>query len=111
MTMYVLAYVDDLIIVSSSDPATTHLLAQLDSEFAIKDLGKLRYFLGIEVHSNPQGLVLSQQKYIQELLKKTHMETSAHPCQVQRSYHVILAPHSLWLKPPYIVAPSAHSSI
>jgi hypothetical protein len=74
MTMYVLAYIDDLIIVSSSDSATTHLLAQLDSEFAIKDLGKLHYFLGIEVHSNPQGLVLSQQKYIQELLKKTHME-------------------------------------
>lgn len=71
--MYVLAYVDDLIIISSSTSATDHLLKQLDSEFAIKDLGPLHYFLGIEVHSSSDGLILSQKKYITELLAKTNM--------------------------------------
>jgi hypothetical protein len=73
LTMYVLAYVDDLIIVSSSEVATTHLLWQLDQEFTIKDLGRLHYFLGIEVNYSPSGLVLSQKKYITELLTKTNM--------------------------------------
>jgi hypothetical protein len=71
--MYVLAYVDDLIIVSSSKSATSHLLQKLDSKFAIKDLGRLHPFLGIEVQSSASGLILSQRKYISELLHKTHM--------------------------------------
>jgi hypothetical protein len=71
--MYVLAYVDDLIIVSSSEAATTHLLHQLDQEFAIKDLGRLHYFGGIEVNYSSSGLVLSQKKYITELLTKMNM--------------------------------------
>lgn len=36
----------------------------LDSQFSLKDLGKLSYFLGIEVAYTPTGLVLSQRKYI-----------------------------------------------
>jgi hypothetical protein len=59
LTIYVLPYVDDLIIVNSSESATTHLLQQFDCEFAIKDMGQLHYFLGIEVQSSSSGLVLS----------------------------------------------------
>jgi hypothetical protein len=70
LTMYVLANVDDLIIVSSSDATTTHLLQQLDSEFVIKDLGPLHYFLRIEVQTTHAGLILSQRKYISDLLQK-----------------------------------------
>jgi hypothetical protein len=53
--------------------ATTNLLQQLDREFPIKDMGCLHYFLGIEVHASSSGLLLSQRKYIQELLTKTNM--------------------------------------
>jgi hypothetical protein len=76
--MYVPEYVDDLIIIGSSKSATTHLLQQLDAEFSIKDLGTLHYFLGIEVSPSPSGLILSQKKYITDLLHKTHM-TDCHP--------------------------------
>ena len=48
--MYILIYVDDIIVTSSSDQAITALLHHLSSEFALKDLGDLHYFLGIEVH-------------------------------------------------------------
>jgi hypothetical protein len=71
--MYILIYVDDIIIVSSSSSATDRLLALLQAEFAVKDLGSLSYFLGIEVHHTPTGLLLTQRKYIQDILKRTNM--------------------------------------
>ena len=49
LTMFVLVYVDDIIVVSSTGKATDALLRQLKSEFALKDLQELYYFLGIEV--------------------------------------------------------------
>jgi hypothetical protein len=72
--MYVLVYVDGLIIVSSSKTATTHLLHQLDAKFSIKDLSPLHYFLGIEVSPSASSLILSPKKYIDDLLPKTHMQ-------------------------------------
>lgn len=66
--MYILIYVDDIIIVSSSSLATNKLFAQLQVDYAVKDLGTLGYFLGIEVHHTPTGLILTQHKYIQDLL-------------------------------------------
>jgi hypothetical protein len=42
--VYILVYVDDIIIVSSSSSATERLLQQLQREFVVKDLGKLSYF-------------------------------------------------------------------
>jgi hypothetical protein len=51
--MFMLIYVDDIIIVSSSNDAVTALLQDLQKEFALKDLGSLHYFLGIEVNQMP----------------------------------------------------------
>jgi hypothetical protein len=74
--MYMLIYVDDIIIISSSPMGTDHLLAQLQTTFVVKDLGTLSYFLGIEVRHSPQGLVLMQHKYIKDLLSRTNMLAS-----------------------------------
>ena len=63
VTMYLLVYVDDIILVSSSDTATDRLIAALGSDFAVKDLGQLHYFLGLEVSRSADGLALSQKKY------------------------------------------------
>jgi hypothetical protein len=49
VTVYVLIYVDDIIVTSSSDDAITTLLHDLREDFALKDLSPLHYFLGIEV--------------------------------------------------------------
>ncbi|KAH9673231.1 reverse transcriptase Ty1/copia-type domain-containing protein [Citrus sinensis] len=45
----------------------------LAKEFEIKDLGQLRYFLGIEIARSKEGIVVSQRKYTLDLLKETGM--------------------------------------
>jgi hypothetical protein len=66
--MFVLVYVDDIIIASSSQKATEQLLHKLNLEFALKDPRDLHYFLGIEVHKVSDGIVLTQEKYASDLL-------------------------------------------
>jgi histone deacetylase 1/2 len=51
--------VDDIIVASSSPEATKMLLSDLQDDFALKDLGDLHFFLGIEVKRDSNGLVLS----------------------------------------------------
>ena len=71
--MFVLVYVDDIIVASSSQAATDALLKDLQHEFALKDLGDLHYFLGIQVKKTQEGLVLSQQKYVSDFLLRAGM--------------------------------------
>jgi histone deacetylase 1/2 len=70
VTLYLLVYVHDIIVVSSSSSATDRLLHQLGASFALKDLGNLHYFLGVEVKHSPDRLHLSQHKYASELLRR-----------------------------------------
>ncbi|KAL0410895.1 UNVERIFIED_CONTAM: Retrovirus-related Pol polyprotein from transposon RE1 [Sesamum latifolium] len=66
-----LVYVDD-IIVTGNDPTERDSLRKcLAKEFEIKELGKLKYFLGIEVAYSKHGIFLSQRKYVLDLLKET----------------------------------------
>ena len=74
VTMFVLIYVDDIIVTSSSSEAIPALLRDLNEHFAIKDLGDLHYFLGIEVTRTPDGLLLSQEKYATDLLSRVGMK-------------------------------------
>lgn len=68
-----LIYVDDIIVASSTEKATTGLLHSLKQEFALQDLGELHYFLGIEVNKVCDGIVLVQEKYASDLLKRVNM--------------------------------------
>ncbi|KAG9447533.1 hypothetical protein H6P81_013661 [Aristolochia fimbriata] len=67
-TIFVLIYVDDILITGSSTKDITCLLANLQREFSIKDLGSLHYFLGIEVTNLQSGLHLAQTKYTTDIL-------------------------------------------
>jgi len=59
-----LLYVDDMIITGDDSEYIAFVKACLSEQFLMSDLGPLRYFLGIEVFSKPQGFYLSQEKYI-----------------------------------------------
>ena len=71
--MYLLVYVDDIILVSSSVTAADRLISAMSGDFAVKDLGTLHYFLGLEVSHSAGGLTLTQQKYSQDLLCRAGM--------------------------------------
>jgi histone deacetylase 1/2 len=63
-----LIYVDDIVVASSSEKDVDALLHDLGLDFALKDLGELHYFLGIEVKKVHDGIILSQEKYASDLL-------------------------------------------
>jgi histone deacetylase 1/2 len=71
--VYILIYIDDIIVASSSSEATNCLLRSLKEEFALKDLGELHYFLGIEVYKVRDGILLNQNKYASDLLKRVNI--------------------------------------
>jgi hypothetical protein len=73
LTIFILVYVDDIIVASSRSNAVRALLKKLGDEFALKDLGELHYFLRIEVAQNRDGIVLTQEKYANDLLRKSGM--------------------------------------
>ncbi len=59
----IVIYVDDLIIIGDNDADIFDLKKLLKQKFEIKDLGELRYFLGIEVIQSPKGIWLLQKQY------------------------------------------------
>ena len=67
----ILVYVDDLIISGNDKEGIQDTKTFLKSVFDIKDLGILKYFLGIEICRSPEGLFLSQRKYTLDLLNET----------------------------------------
>lgn len=77
--LMVLIYVDDLIITGNNVVSVAQLKKNLKQQFPIKDLGSLKYFLGIEMASSSKGLFFNQRKYIMDLLQdaginKNHLD-------------------------------------
>lgn len=68
-----IVYVDDIIITRDDVKAFSDLKRRLEVEFDIKDLGKLKYFLGMEFARSKEGIFLNQRKYILDLLAETGM--------------------------------------
>jgi len=62
-----------MIITGSDIEEITQLRNNLFRKFEMKDLGGLKYFLGIEVLHSNKGIFISQTKYIMNLLAKTRM--------------------------------------
>jgi histone deacetylase 1/2 len=72
-TAYLLLYVDDIILTASSMPFLRHITDQLQSEFKLKDLGPLHFFLGVHVRRTRTGFFLSQERYADEILERAAM--------------------------------------
>ena len=69
----IVIYVDDLIITGSNKDEIADVKKVLGAEFDMKDLGELKYFLGIEVVRTPQGIWMLQRQYVLDMLKKYGM--------------------------------------
>lgn len=74
--LFVLIYVDDLIVTGNNSMSLKKFVQELDKLFALKDMGELHLFLGIEVTRDETRIYLTQTKYIEELLRKANVENS-----------------------------------
>jgi len=79
VTLYLLVYVDDIIVTGSYPAEVSTLIATLTARFSLKDLGCLNYSLGVEVIPSTAGIFLSQRKYIIDLLHKPGMAANTKP--------------------------------
>ncbi|GKB53449.1 ribonuclease H-like domain-containing protein [Tanacetum coccineum] len=70
---YLLIYVDDIILTTSSPVLLQHIIDSLHNKFDMTNLGALNYFLGISTDRPSTGLFLSQRKYAFQLLERAHM--------------------------------------
>ena len=73
MITCLIIYVDDMIITGDDTKEMSRLRLNLFDEFEMKDLGGLKYFLGIEVLRSAKGIFISQKKYILDLLAEVGM--------------------------------------
>ena len=86
-----IVYVDDLIITGNNLEEIKELEEHLDKNFKVKELGPLKYFLGIEFARSSEEILLTQQKYILELLeetKHTNYHISETPIEVNHTLAV-----------------------
>ncbi|XP_021857849.2 uncharacterized mitochondrial protein AtMg00810-like [Spinacia oleracea] len=92
---YLLLYVDDIILVTSSNNLRGHMITTLQTEFPMSDLGPLNYFLGISVTRTPSFMLLSQQKYAHDILERAGMcncKLAATPVDTQSKLSVESGP-------------------
>ena len=66
----IVIYVDDFILTGSDEHGIADIKAKLKNEFDMKDLGDLKFFLGIEVMTTPTGIWLMQRQYALNMLEK-----------------------------------------
>ena len=78
-TAYMLLYVDDIVLTASSPGLLRRIISALQQEFAMKDLGALHHFLGMQVQRSGDGLLLSQRQYMLDILERAGM-TECKPC-------------------------------
>ncbi|GJW39608.1 putative ribonuclease H-like domain-containing protein [Tanacetum coccineum] len=68
-------YVDDIIFGSIKKAWCDEFETLMKGEFEMSAMGELTFFLGLQVHQRPDGIFISQAKYVQEILKKFDLES------------------------------------
>lgn len=88
----VLVYVDDLIICGNNSSVISSFKTYLSHCFHMKDLGILKYFLGVEVARSTEGIFLCQRKYTLDILKETGLLGSRpSPTPIEQNHNLARA--------------------
>lgn len=92
----VLVYVDDLVITGNNSEMIVKFKSYLKNCFHMKDLGVLKYFLGIEVTRNANGIFLCQRKYALDIINEAGL-LDAKPSRfpIEQNHHLALAKGAL----------------
>ena len=97
--LFCLVYVDDILVMVSNLGHITNLITKLKTQFAVRDLGKSSYFLGIQANWKPGRFYLSQSKYATNLFNCLQMG------------RVVSSPHQLHPHPISPILVDVHSLI
>lgn len=84
-----LIWVDDLIIAANSEKVVKEVKKMLNEKFKMKDLGRLKNFLGIDFDQTENLVKMSQKKYVTKILKRFGMEDCKPretPCESKLEY-------------------------
>ena len=76
--LLVCMYVDDLLVTGSLPNLITEFKEEMARKFEMTDLGRLTYYLGIEVCQTGGGIALSQERYAQKILEEFGMRDCNH---------------------------------
>ena len=71
--IYLIVYVDDIVIMNSDQDGIRKLKQHLFNHFQTKDLGKLKYFMGIEIAQSNSSVIMFQRKNVLDILEETGM--------------------------------------
>ncbi|KAL8170993.1 hypothetical protein V2J09_022797 [Rumex salicifolius] len=82
-----LVYVDDIIMTGNDSTEQARLKTIRAREFEVKELGRMKYNLGIEVTQSKSGIFISQQKYIKDVLQDVGMNVCK-PCSTAIDYNL-----------------------
>lgn len=97
-----LLYVDDMVLTGSNPVLIEQLLSSLKTEFRMKDMGKLSYFLGIQAHFHSSGLFLNQHKYAEDLLHTAGMlDCAPMPTPLPLQLNNVTGQEELFAQPTY----------
>ncbi|GJT56079.1 putative ribonuclease H-like domain-containing protein [Tanacetum coccineum] len=80
-------YVDDIIFGSTNKSLCTEFEKMMHKKFQKSSMGELTFFLGLQVKQKEDGIFISQDKYVIEILKKfsfTDVKTSSTPMETQK---------------------------
>ncbi|GJZ39769.1 zinc finger, CCHC-type containing protein [Tanacetum coccineum] len=72
-TLIIGVYVDDIIVTGSSEKQIQEFKVRMNSIFEMSDLGKLNYYLGIEVKQEENGIIIKQESYARKILEEAGM--------------------------------------
>ncbi|GMF52581.1 unnamed protein product [Phytophthora fragariaefolia] len=76
--MYVLVYVDDILVATNNEQCKKELFEELDKVYGIKDQGLLKEYLGIEIEQTTEHIVIRLSKYAQDILEIFFYYSEAH---------------------------------
>ncbi|GKC45783.1 putative ribonuclease H-like domain-containing protein, partial [Tanacetum coccineum] len=85
--LLVQVYVDDIIFGSTKKSLCIEFKKMMHKKFQMSFMGELTFFLGLQVKQKEDGIFISQDKYVTEILKKfgfTDVKTASTPMETQK---------------------------
>ena len=98
-TAFLLLYVDDIVLTASSQSFLQRIIAALQREFSMTDMGALHHFLGVSVDRRGDDLFLSQKQYMLDILDRAGMR-DCKPCSTPVDTHAKLSANGVPVDDP-----------